>query len=110
MSTAFTRHPRFARRPSAQGYAPPSLPRQPEQSPASPRCSARTRMAVGHRKRNGSGEDGLIWVYGLGDDGVMVFTDFGIENPHQPHRDLQGQYSSAQAVVRSQMTSLTWST
>jgi hypothetical protein len=25
-------------------------------------------------------EDGLIWVYGLGEDGVMAFTDFGIEN------------------------------
>lgn len=25
-------------------------------------------------------EDGLIWVFGLGDDGVMAFTDFGIEN------------------------------
>jgi hypothetical protein len=24
-------------------------------------------------------EDGLIWVYGLGEDGVMAFTDFGIE-------------------------------
>jgi hypothetical protein len=24
-------------------------------------------------------EDGLIWVYGLGGDGVMAFTDFGIE-------------------------------
>ena len=24
-------------------------------------------------------EDGLIWVYGPGDDGVMAFTDFGIE-------------------------------
>ena len=24
-------------------------------------------------------EDGLIWVYGSGDDGVMAFTDFGIE-------------------------------
>ena len=24
-------------------------------------------------------EDGLIWVYGTGDDGVMAFTDFGIE-------------------------------
>ena len=22
-------------------------------------------------------EDGLIWVYGPGDDGVMAFTDFG---------------------------------
>jgi hypothetical protein len=25
-------------------------------------------------------EDGVIWVYGLSDDGVMAFTDFGIEN------------------------------
>jgi hypothetical protein len=24
-------------------------------------------------------EDGLIWVYGVGDNGVMAFTDFGIE-------------------------------
>jgi Transposase len=25
-------------------------------------------------------EDGVIWVYGSGDDGAMAFTDFGIEN------------------------------
>ncbi len=25
-------------------------------------------------------EDGLIWVYGIGEDGVMAFTNFGIEN------------------------------
>ena len=25
-------------------------------------------------------EDGLIWVFGLGDDGIMALTDFGIEN------------------------------
>ena len=24
-------------------------------------------------------EDGLIWVYGVGDEGVMAFTDFGVE-------------------------------
>ena len=24
-------------------------------------------------------EDGVIWVYDLGDDGVMAFTDFGVE-------------------------------
>jgi predicted RecB family nuclease len=24
-------------------------------------------------------EDGLIWVYGIGEDAVMAFTDFGIE-------------------------------
>jgi hypothetical protein len=25
-------------------------------------------------------EDGVIWVYVVGDDGVVAFTDFGIEN------------------------------
>jgi hypothetical protein len=25
-------------------------------------------------------EDGVIWVYGTGEDGVMAFTDFGIDN------------------------------
>ena len=25
-------------------------------------------------------EDGVIWVYGDSEDGVMAFTDFGIEN------------------------------
>jgi len=25
-------------------------------------------------------EDGVIWVSGIGDDAVMAFTDFGIEN------------------------------
>lgn len=25
-------------------------------------------------------EDGVIWVYGVGEDGVRAFTDFGIEN------------------------------
>jgi hypothetical protein len=25
-------------------------------------------------------EDGVIRVYGVGEDGVMAFTDFGIEN------------------------------
>ncbi len=25
-------------------------------------------------------EDGLIWVYGSGDEGIMAFSDFGIEN------------------------------
>ena len=26
-------------------------------------------------------EDGVIWVYGVADDGIMAFTDFGIESP-----------------------------
>lgn len=25
-------------------------------------------------------EDGVVWVYHIGDDSVMAFTDFGIEN------------------------------
>jgi hypothetical protein len=25
-------------------------------------------------------EDGVIWIYGVGDNGMMAFTDFGIEN------------------------------
>jgi hypothetical protein len=25
-------------------------------------------------------EDGVIWVYGFGEDGIRAFTDFGIEN------------------------------
>jgi hypothetical protein len=25
-------------------------------------------------------EDGVIWVYGVGEDGILAFTDFGIEN------------------------------
>lgn len=25
-------------------------------------------------------EDGVIWVYGVGEDGVQAFTNFGIEN------------------------------
>lgn len=26
-------------------------------------------------------EDGVIWVYGVGEDGVQAFTNFGIDNP-----------------------------
>ena len=25
-------------------------------------------------------EDGVIWVYGVGEDGVQAFTDFGVDN------------------------------
>ncbi|MFT2096679.1 hypothetical protein ACMS1Z_18820 [Acidiphilium multivorum] len=35
-------------------------------------------------------EDGLIWVYPFNDDGVMAFTEFGIENLRESiaiHRD-----------------------
>jgi len=39
-------------------------------------------------------EDGVIWVYGIGEDGILAFTDFGIENlrdlikMHQDNPDL----------------------
>lgn len=35
-------------------------------------------------------EDGLIWVYGPGDEGIMAFSDDGIENLQdliKMHRD-----------------------
>jgi hypothetical protein len=41
--------------------------------------------SVGQRRRRrcsitpATAKDGLIWVYSPGDDGVMAFTDFGIE-------------------------------
>jgi hypothetical protein len=29
---------------------------------------------------NETAEDRVIWLYGIGEDGVIAFTDFGIEN------------------------------
>jgi hypothetical protein len=34
-------------------------------------------------------EDGHLWVYGVGEDGVAAFTDFGIENLRQLVADLR---------------------
>jgi hypothetical protein len=45
-------------------------------------------------------EDGRLWVYGVGEDGVMAFTDFGVEtltelirihkeNPHLLRRQVR---------------------
>jgi hypothetical protein len=34
-------------------------------------------------------EDGRLWVYGVGEDGVTAFTDFGIENLQQIVADLR---------------------
>lgn len=37
-------------------------------------------------------EDGVVWVYGVGDDGVLAFTDFGIETLVElieVHKDLK---------------------
>ena len=35
-------------------------------------------------------EDGVIWVYGLGGDGILAFTDDGIENLRQLARMRDG--------------------
>ena len=34
-------------------------------------------------------EDGVIWVYGVGEDGVLAFTDFGIEHPSDLIADIE---------------------
>jgi hypothetical protein len=34
-------------------------------------------------------EDGRLWVYGVGEDGVTAFTDFGIANLKQLLADLR---------------------
>jgi hypothetical protein len=33
-------------------------------------------------------EDGVICVYGVGDDGVLAFIDFGIEKPYRSHQNV----------------------
>jgi hypothetical protein len=43
-------------------------------------------------------EDGLIWVYGPGDDGVMAFTDFGIETLTEL---IEGYKANLQLLKRS---------
>jgi len=47
-------------------------------------------------------EDELIWVYGPGDDGVMAFTDDGIENLKdlvQIHKDDPGILTEQQSAL-----------
>jgi hypothetical protein len=46
-------------------------------------------------------EDGLIWVYGPGDDGVMAFTDFGIETLTEL---IKGYKANTQLLKRSSDT------
>ncbi|WP_256470307.1 hypothetical protein [Bradyrhizobium sp. 157] len=36
-------------------------------------------------------DDGAIWVYGVGEDSVQAFTDFGIERLIELSPDLQGK-------------------
>ena len=50
-------------------------------------------------------EDGVIWVYGDTDDGVMAFTDFGIETL-TPHRNAQGRPHDPGAPERTHIDTL----
>jgi hypothetical protein len=43
-------------------------------------------------------EDGAIWVYGVGEDGVMAFTDFGIETLIELIRMYKEKPQTAQAL------------
>lgn len=44
-------------------------------------------------------EDGVIWVYGTGDDGVMAFTDLGIENLMELIRDTRKTPNSSSGEI-----------
>ena len=51
-------------------------------------------------------EDGLIWVYGPGDESVMAFTELRHRNPHRTDRDLQGRSRPSQTLNRPKLTTL----
>ena len=57
--------------PVARKFAPVTFPSASER----PSVSGTVNSSLSIRA-----EDGVIWVYSLGDDGVMAFTDLGIEN------------------------------
>lgn len=44
-------------------------------------------------------EDGVIHVYGIGDDGITAFTDFGIENLRELLQIHQENGTQHQAVL-----------
>ena len=49
-------------------------------------------------------EDGLIWVYGPGDDTVIAFTPFGIENLRELHRNGPAQRALTACGPRRMLT------
>lgn len=51
-------------------------------------------------------EDGVIRVYGVGEDGVLAFTDFGIESLIELTKMLQRRSYAAQALRSAIMTSM----
>ena len=48
-------------------------------SPRSPGISEKTRIGWDIANEMEI-EDGVIWVYGVGEDRILAFTDFGIES------------------------------
>ena len=50
-------------------------------------------------------EDGVIWVHGVGDEGVMAFTDFGIENLSNSSKSEKATHA-AQARRRRKIATL----
>jgi len=51
-------------------------------------------------------EDGVIWVYGVGEDGVLAFTDFGIESLIELIKMYKDDPTAAQALRSAIMTSM----
>ena len=49
-------------------------------------------------------EDGHLWVYGVGEDGVAAFTDFGIENLQPARRRSTRRRKSATAQNKAHLT------
>ncbi len=47
-----------------------------------------------------------IWVYGVGEDGVMAFTDFGIENLIELIKIHKDDPDAAQALKSASITNL----
>jgi len=43
-------------------------------------------------------EDGVTWIYGVDEDGISAFTDFGIGVPDRAHQDVQGRSDITQAL------------
>jgi hypothetical protein len=46
-------------------------------------------------------EDGRLWVYGVGEDGVTAFTDFGIENLQQIIADLRADRRAPSPALKT---------
>jgi hypothetical protein len=50
-------------------------------------------------------EDGVIWVYGVGEDVILAFTEFGIENPTELIKLPKVRFYARQALGSVQLIS-----